>query len=680
MSRNDSFSTFLLWSSITSGSTLSEIVRDHLQEPLSLRTDRWHVPLPTTVVERDLEAHYGAERDADGQFRANPSFSNELSVAANGDIVSHRALPGYVRPILLVALLSIPLAYLVDASVLYACYFLAGIALPAKTHVPQLQRQARPRRIARRTSALPGVFMSAGMIGIWFSVRSAIQLPILEFAVLLGLAIQFVIMYLENALPGVSTGVGETVLYVPLLGLLHLLLTLGLFFTLHWLLASSYLLADSWVDFLLPGITRTKASLYADLTGVSIGWGADPSRQFLMAGFLRSLRNVLPYFFGAAVLIQLLRISSAWGIEKRLRRTRLTDLGDTSRYVVLGGTLLLNVVILAGFVVAMDILLFGIFGRSLLPPSIYTPLVEFYAQDAGGVTGTQFLTAIYGTYAILFAYVPAIPGDLASLVIPIVFLLPFVTLGLLTAKELAARPFRGLWVYYRSDPLPDEKLPDDWDGTYPVRVVGSADYIDLRPFWIWFGLRRYVCLTQGVVTGLDPEPLAAAIRHEEYHLEHRDHPILAALLSLGVGGQNALLAFYDYPRIERAADRHAAATRGSRPTRLAIQRLYDLKVRADVDGRLPSPAAGFVASPDEEQLSRTITELYSRAKQLATSGSDPWNGIRRGFARFDHIAEAPQRLFFGAVLKESAHLSLDERLDAVVAWQEDTDEANPSCR
>jgi hypothetical protein len=674
MTRTDSFSAFVLWPSVAERSTLSEVVQEHLREPLTLRTDRWQISLPADIVEQDLVDRYGAERDQDGRLRARPSFLNELTVEENGDIVSQRLLPGLARPLLLIGLLSIPVAYVFGLTWLYAGYFLLGILLPTKTHVPTVQRREQPRRIARRASPLPGAFMSAGMVGIWVAVRSSIALPVLEFAVLLALVVQIAIMYLENALPGVSTGVGETVLYVPLLGLLHLLITLGLFFVLHWLLASMYLLAESWVDFLLPGITRTKAGIYADLSGITIGWGEDPSRELLMAGILSPLREILPYFFGALILLHLLRVSSSWGIEKRLRRTRLTDLSDVGRYVVLGGTLVLNVVILVGFVVALDILLFGALDLSLLSPSIYTPLVEFYAQDAGSVTGAQFLDAIYDTYAILFAYVPAIPGEIASLVIPAVFLFPFVSLGSLTVHQLVVRPVRGLWVYYVSEPLPDEDLPDDWDGRYPVRVIRSADYVDLRPFWMWFGLRRYVCITQRVATELDPEHLAAAIRHEEYHLDNRDHPVVAALLSLGVGGQNALLAFYDYPRLEREADRHAAATRGYTTTLRAIHRLYDLKQRSDATGRLPSPAAGFVATPDEKQFHRTLADAYRRGKRRAASrGSQLWHGVRRGLVRLNYISGSPERLFFGSVLKESAHYSLDERLEALETWHERAD-------
>jgi Zn-dependent protease with chaperone function len=147
-----------------------------------------------------------------------------------------------------------------------------------------------------------------------------------------------------------------------------------------------------------------------------------------------------------------------------------------------------------------------------------------------------------------------------------------------------------------------------------------------------FGSREFVLVDGTLVDRLSEPELAAVVAHEAYHLR-RGGPagsLLAAVASMAVGGHNALLAFYDYPAIERAADTHAAQRTGREAVVKALRSLEQLR---------------YEHRPDPEPTDRPL----GRARTLLS---------------------APARLYFGPVLLDRAHRDVDERIELIAAGPE----------
>lgn len=147
-----------------------------------------------------------------------------------------------------------------------------------------------------------------------------------------------------------------------------------------------------------------------------------------------------------------------------------------------------------------------------------------------------------------------------------------------------------------------------------------------------FGSREFVLVDRTLVNRLSEPELAAVVAHEAYHLR-RGGPagsVLAGVASMAVGGHNALLAFYDYPAIERAADTHAAQRTGREAVVKALRNIEQLR---------------YEHRPDPEPTNRPL----GRARTLLS---------------------APARLYFGPVLLDRAHRDVDERIERIAAGPE----------
>jgi Zn-dependent protease with chaperone function len=189
----------------------------------------------------------------------------------------------------------------------------------------------------------------------------------------------------------------------------------------------------------------------------------------------------------------------------------------------------------------------------------------------------------------------------------------------------------------RSEPLPaptrDEgESDDDTDAApfpVPVRVV-PTDRPFVRPVAV-AGLWRGVLVGRPVVDALAADELRAVVAHETHHLDGRDLTAgaVATLAGLGFGGRNALLAFYDYAAAERAADEHAARTVGPDALVRALRRLEGLQARG---------------------VDRPVTDGGVAAGRTAVH------------VRTWRLLRAPYDLFFGRVLLDAAHRSVDERI------------------
>ncbi len=165
--------------------------------------------------------------------------------------------------------------------------------------------------------------------------------------------------------------------------------------------------------------------------------------------------------------------------------------------------------------------------------------------------------------------------------------------------------------------------PDsDIDSSVPVRVL-QTDGIVAHPFRTLTG-NNAILLSRGVIDELDEDELEAVIAHELYHLRNRDlsRNAVASVFGLLVGGRNALVAVYDYPKIEREADEYAVSQVGADALVRALRRLDSMR-------SLSAARPGVVGDYD---------------------GGGWW------------LISAPYQVLFGSVLLENAHASIDERV------------------
>lgn len=117
---------------------------------------------------------------------------------------------------------------------------------------------------------------------------------------------------------------------------------------------------------------------------------------------------------------------------------------------------------------------------------------------------------------------------------------------------------------------------------------------------------------------------------------------LASLLSLGLGGRNTLVMFYNYPEVEKQADDFASETVGPRPLQRAIDKI-DIKRQQATESHPLWGESGFTALGTFEPGERITL-------------------VRRLFRTLKAYIEAPGKLLFGRVLLDTAHLPPQERI------------------
>jgi Zn-dependent protease with chaperone function len=163
----------------------------------------------------------------------------------------------------------------------------------------------------------------------------------------------------------------------------------------------------------------------------------------------------------------------------------------------------------------------------------------------------------------------------------------------------------------------------DTDAAVPVYLVDTerplAHATQILPG------QSVIVVSSGLKKSLSAEEFKAVIAHEEYHIRNRD-PLwntLASIFGIAVGGRNALIASYDYPQIERAADQYAAEQ--------------------------CSPTAVISALRAIERMETSSTPYA----QFAGNSNQP---------RILELLSAPYRVLFGSVVIANAHATVDERI------------------
>lgn len=191
---------------------------------------------------------------------------------------------------------------------------------------------------------------------------------------------------------------------------------------------------------------------------------------------------------------------------------------------------------------------------------------------------------------------------------------------------------------YTSDVLP---------ATIELRMLPGT-VPDARPVTRFLGAQQYIIIGEPLFDELNDAELDAIIAHEVHHLRNRDFAaeFIATVLALFVGGKNALLVFYNYPRVEQDADRYAADTVGPQPLITALRTTDLLWTRAVHSGG-PS-----------------LAHVYPGFTSVPTT----WGrGIREDLTMMYDV-------LFGTVLLDAAHRDVEDRIDWLYAISDESKE------
>lgn len=259
--------------------------------------------------------------------------------------------------------------------------------------------------------------------------------------------------------------------------------------------------------------------------------------------------------------------------------------------------------------------------NALFLVAFVAPLTDVWRFDAVTLPAGA-VAAGFDAVGVPFAGVVAF-GALSVLAVPLLAVLCY--WGYHVSSELRSR--RAL---VAATSRVDREMAD-----YPLRIL-DTDRPVAHATASMLG-RAEIVLSEGLIGVLDGDELAAVVAHEEFHARNGDTRWvrLGSFFGALVGGRNALVAAYDYPAVERAADRYAADRHGAAPLVSALRTIE----RQRGPARTPGP-----------QFART-----------RTTERVPW------------VISAPYRVLFAGALIAHAHAGVDERVAAVYAQRETGD-------
>lgn len=246
-------------------------------------------------------------------------------------------------------------------------------------------------------------------------------------------------------------------------------------------------------------------------------------------------------------------------------------------------------------------------------------------------TNTQILTALFSTWPVLSGSTYTTLFFLSLLSPMIVFAAAWVYTGVATAIANIRMLSKTQPAQYSSDAVPDtiqiRRLPNGGAAVFPM-------------FWL-LGRRQAIVVADTLFNELSDDELDAVLAHEVYHVQNRDLTVnmVATVLSVLFGGKNAVLVFYNYPEVEREADRYAAETVGAQPLISAL-RTTDLLWKRTVHGG---------GEP-----------LHQAYPSFTAAASERGNGLKQD-------VKAVYDLLFGSVLLDAAHADVEERIARIQA-------------
>lgn len=465
----------------------------------------------------------------------------------------------------------------------------------------------------RNVSPVLFLLLLSGLILLWYRLRNLHPSYPVDAVALICFCYLLIASYSLNLLPFISKTTNNSILFAPSLVLQRLVFSIGIF------AAFGFFVGFFWfqTDFAVEQISNLEpsgenVSVAADLTG---GLGVDQLR-------VEVLKTAGLAFVTAFVLIPLYLVLETIQAQRvvRLHRASVAHSFDSSRQknALLASFILSTILIVVLYIPIISILLFGVLGYFPFPgadlytgsytaqpvefevsavqlsenQSVINTTVSNYTEaaeipilqnletevvvgESRDVTTVELVEANFEALDRLLAFLPG-PTRLISTVFLAALLYP-ATLFLLGWLIRVPRSFlRNVSMILKS-----RNLKTDYSGDFDIQVrkVSDEQGILIRPLSLLFGFRRYVLVSESVADKLEGDELNAVLAHERYHLENRDLQIgkISKALSFCFGGKNALLAFYDYPRIEQEADDYAADKYGEKHMIRALDKIDILR-------------------------------------------------------------------------------------------------------
>lgn len=513
----------------------------------------------------------------------------------------------------------------------------------------------------RYTPFLPATFIALVVIS-WSLFRfGVLQLPsqsITDAALLLILGLILLHAFMLNAIPGVTGGPGARMLVIPLAAIGWITVALVFFYAVVLLvgLSSQVVLTPSGPQISAFTFPLSVLAVNGIIIMIVLAVKSDLLEKF------DKLKIVNVWLFGSLAVLLLgsvfdaemiyavsvpavvvLGVGAVWagvwlmgiprvldGIAMNLLRTQLTSFQSPSvQYVTVLGFVAANATLFAGVFVAAAILLYGLTGGFPAPVSVFVASVG---------ADVQVLEMTYLTLDLFFSVFPLFTARTYTIGFLALLTAPVLTLTVLWMYSLTSNLVAKATVLvqgerrrYRGDNVSVELL-----------VLADDEHVVLRPVAFLFGRWQFVVVSQAVLDLLESQEVEAVLAHELYHLENRDLVVNAAasLFSVLFGGRNALLAFYDYPRVEQEADRYAADMVGTRPLITAIRRLENRQA-------LLKPVS--VGTPGFTRIPQQMGQP-----------------VHSGFASVKRSLRVIYALFFGRMLLDAAHRDGRERIRLLV--------------
>lgn len=550
--------------------------------------------------------------------------------------------------------------YLVLLFVFYtgACYLLfTPSQLSSLREIGRLSKQ--------QTNPYVFLTIGVGILLLWYQFRNLYPNSLVNRFLILITIIFLAYAFSYDLIPGLSVDPGARILAIPVTALSWLLLPPVLFVVFAFQPGRLYLLGQLYqrnLEKLTP--TRANLSIISDITGgTTVG-----SIDLLIARASVYVVQVTLVVIGLMLALIMFQARRQLNSFNSIKATPFRS--PVTRLLALAGFIASHIGILVTAIPAFAVIFYGLFGTFPISGAdlIYTqaftaqPLeleintVHYFnnstgtediiIRDSEQIQPKELVVASYQVLDLAFRHSPYIPARAGSVLFFTSMFIPQFLMSSFWLTNLAGSLRTKMTLLWEGEQIERNTgvVPDD----ITVLVIDDSDQPSTvaHPISIFFGWKNYIVISESVRDTLSESELDAVLAHEVYHIQNHDLRMnaVASILSLGFGGRNALLAFYDYPKIEGEADAFARKKVGLEPTIVAIDKMDILAKRTS--GRdLPSSSPGFV---DKYDVIEPRKNLLARLHQFV-----------------EKYTEAPRELLFGRIILQTAHADAETRIRRV---------------
>lgn len=298
--------------------------------------------------------------------------------------------------------------------------------------------------------------------------------------------------------------------------------------------------------------------------------------------------------------------------------------------VVLFIYVIVNIMAFLGAIAAIDTLYYAVSGNSFLTSTFTSLWVLESMQNSFNI-----LTHVFQVY-------PFFSSHTYSLLFYIVILSPVFAIPIMWMIHTISHIQDRLQIYT----MIRNNSSKDWSSSIlpeNVEVIVTDDSVpNAHAGSLFFGTQDFIMISRSLVESdlFTDEMIEVILAHELYHLKNRDwHAnLLATIFSLLLGGKNSLLTFHNYPQIEKQADDYAVEQFNSKTVIKTLENL-DLLLQRELRGE-----------------GEPLTDLVRFQNQLGHKENNPDIDYK-----FKDYLTGLYNVFFGSILIEASHISLEER-------------------